>query len=81
MRSGTSLRLIVLILLVPPMAVGQQSFTPSIPDSPKGFDKQYKNLFKAFEKAENPYKKNKEENGQAVLVRDSLNSAKVDRVG
>ena len=51
------------------MALGQQSSKPSIPDSAKGFDKQYKDLFKAFEKAENPYKKYKEENGQAVLER------------
>jgi hypothetical protein len=69
MRSGTSFRLIVLILLVPSMALGQQSARPSIPDSPKGFDRQYKNLFKAFEMAENPDKKYKEENGQAVLER------------
>jgi len=69
MRSGTSFRLIVLVLLVPPMALGQQSSKPSIPDSAKGFDRQYKDLFKAFEKAENPYKKYKEENGQAMLER------------
>ena len=51
------------------MALGQQSARPSIPDSPKGFDRQYKNLFKAFETAENPDKNYKEENGQAVLER------------
>jgi hypothetical protein len=32
------------------MALGQQSARPSIPDSPKGFNRQYKNLFKTFEK-------------------------------
>jgi hypothetical protein len=68
MRSGTSFRLIVLILLVPSMALCQQSGRPSIADSPKGFDTQYKNLFKAFEKAENS-KAYQEENGQAVLER------------
>jgi hypothetical protein len=43
--------------MMPSMVLGQQNSTPSMPDSPKGFDKQYKDLFKAFEKAENPYKK------------------------
>jgi hypothetical protein len=62
MKSGTSFRLIVLILLAPPMAVAQQKSQPSIPNSPDGFDKQYKNLFKAFEKAEKPSKPYKEEN-------------------
>jgi hypothetical protein len=69
MRSGIAFRLVLLVLLVPPRALGRQISTPSIPDSAKGFDKQYKNLFKAFEKAENPYKAYKEENGQAVLRR------------
>ena len=51
------------------MAPSKQNFAPSIPNSPKGFDKQYKDLFRAFEKAENPNKKYKDENGQAVLER------------
>jgi hypothetical protein len=69
MRSGTGAGFILLVLLVPPMALGQQGSKQFIPDSAKGFDMQYKDLFKAFEKAENPYKKYKEENGQAVLGR------------
>jgi hypothetical protein len=77
MRSGIAFRLVLLVLLVPPRALGRQISTPSIPDSAKGFDKQYKNLFKAFEKAENPYKAYKEENGQAVLRRVLSPSQKI----
>lgn len=51
------------------MALGRQNSQPVIPNSPKGFDKQYKNLFEAFEKAENPYKAYKEENKQALIER------------
>jgi hypothetical protein len=69
MRSGTSFRLIVLILLAPPMAVGQQKSQPSIPNSPDGFDKQYKNLFKAFEKAENLSKPHNDENEKELIER------------
>lgn len=69
MRSRTGFPLVVLVLMMPLMVLGQQNSQPSIPNSTKGFDKQYKSLFKAFEKAENPYKAYKEENGQAVLER------------
>jgi hypothetical protein len=61
--------LILLVLQVPPTDLGRQNSQSSIPNSTKGFDKQYQNLFKAFEKAENPSKAYKEENGQAVLER------------
>src|ERR1043166_9665936 len=67
MRSDTSLR--AEPPRVPPMAPSKQNFAPSIPNSPKGFDKQYKDLFRAFEKAENPNKKYKDENGQTVFER------------
>lgn len=59
----------MLILLVPPMALGQQKSQPSIPNSPDGFDKQFKNLFKVFEKAENLSKPSKEEDKQELLKR------------
>jgi hypothetical protein len=51
------------------MALGRQSSTPVIPNSPKGFDKQYKDLFKAFEKAENPSMAHKEQNEQDFVER------------
>jgi hypothetical protein len=61
--------LILLVLQVSPIVLGRQNSQSSMPNSTKGFDKQYQNLFKAFEKAENPSKAYKEENGQAVLER------------
>ena len=59
---------LLLLLLVLPV-LGQQKSQPSIPNSPDGFDKQYKNLFKAFEKAENLSKPYKEGNKQKLVER------------
>lgn len=69
MRSGIAFRFVLLVLLVPPMALGRQSSTPSIPDSAKGFDKQYRNLFKAFEKTVNVSKSHQEKNEQDLGAR------------
>jgi hypothetical protein len=42
---------LLLLLLVLP-ALGQQNSRPLVPNSPKGFDKQYKSVFKAYEKGD-----------------------------
>jgi hypothetical protein len=42
--------LLFLLLVVPPV-VAQQNSQHTLPNSPKGFDKQYKNAFNAYEKA------------------------------
>ena len=44
-------RLVALLLLLLVMPVlGQQNSQPPVPDSPKGFDKQYQSVFKAYKK-------------------------------
>jgi hypothetical protein len=64
MRALSRFRLgILLVLLLPPIVLGRQKSPAPIPDSPKGFDKQYKELFKAWEEA---YKK---ENEQELMER------------
>jgi hypothetical protein len=60
------LGLLFTLLVVPPV-LAQQSSHHTIPNSLKGFDKQYKNLFKAYEKADNPFKSSKKENGQELI--------------
>lgn len=42
---------LLFILLVVPLVLGQQNSQHITPNSPKGFDKQYKNAFNAYEKA------------------------------
>jgi len=42
--------LLLITLLVLPV-ISRQNFQRPVPNSPKGFDKQYKNVFKAYEKA------------------------------
>lgn len=42
---------LLLLLLVLP-ALGQQNFRSLVPNSPKGFDKQYESVFKAYEKGD-----------------------------
>jgi len=42
--------LLLITLLVLPV-ISRQNVQRPVPNSPKGFDKQYKNVFKAYEKA------------------------------
>src|ERR1700745_1523116 len=42
--------LLLLFFAVPPV-VAQQKSDPAVPNSPKGFDKQYQSAFSAYEKA------------------------------
>jgi hypothetical protein len=53
MRSRIGCGLILPVLLLTQIVLGGQHSQSSIPNSTKGFDKQYKNLFKAFEKTVN----------------------------
>lgn len=69
MRSPIGFGLILLVFIGPPMVLGQRKSQPSISNSPDGFDKQYKNLFKAYEKAETFSKPYKEENKQELVER------------
>jgi hypothetical protein len=43
--------MVLLILFLAPPVLGQKNSQYTIPNSPKGFDKQYKNAFDAFDKA------------------------------
>jgi hypothetical protein len=54
MRAQLGFRLgIFLVLLLPPIVLGRQNSPVPIPNSPKGFDKQYKSAFNAYEKVVN----------------------------
>jgi hypothetical protein len=69
MRSRIGVQLGLLILLAPPVVLAGQNSPPPIPNSTNGFDKQYKNLFKAYEKAYNPSKAYKKENELKLVER------------
>jgi hypothetical protein len=70
MRAQLGSRLgILLVLLLPPIVSGRQKSPAPIPNSANGFDKQYKNLFKAWEKADKPFKPYKKENEQELMER------------
>jgi hypothetical protein len=60
---------IVLVLLLPPIVLGRQKPMATIPNSANGFDKQYKTLFNAWEKADEPFKEYKRENEQKLMER------------
>jgi hypothetical protein len=69
MRAQFGLRVgIFLVLLLPPVVLGRQKSPAPIPNSNEGFDKQYKSLFKAWEKTDKPFKY-KRENEQQLMVR------------
>jgi hypothetical protein len=57
---------IFLVLLLPPVALGRQKSPAPIPNSNEGFDKQYKSLFKAWEKADKPVKYKRENERQLM---------------
>jgi hypothetical protein len=61
---------ILLVSLLPPIVTGGQKPPAPIPNSAKGFDKQYKELFKAWERANNKARKkeNEEESRARFLV-------------
>lgn len=70
MRALSRLRLgILLVLLLPPIVLGRPKPSAPIPDSKEGFDKQYKSLFKAWEKTDNPSEAYKRENERELMER------------
>jgi hypothetical protein len=50
-------------------AFGLQKSQPPVPNSPKGFDKQYKNVFKGYEKANNVFKPYRKDNELELMER------------
>jgi hypothetical protein len=60
---------ILLVWLLPSTVFGGQNSPAPIPNSTKGFDKQYKNLFKSWEKADAPFKAYKKENERELMER------------
>jgi hypothetical protein len=43
---------LLLVVLLPPPVLGRQNSQPQVPDSPRGFNKQYQSVFKAYEKGD-----------------------------
>jgi hypothetical protein len=69
MRKLIGFGFVLLIFIVPPTMLGRQKSQSLIANSADGFDKQYKNLFKAFEKAKNLSKPHKDENEEELIER------------
>jgi hypothetical protein len=69
MRKLIGFGFVLLIFIAPPTMLGRQKSQSLIANSADGFDKQYKNLFKAFEKAKNLSKPHKDENEEELIER------------